>query len=367
MSNIRNRIFVRLFAVVLLPGLLLATAGCEESVDAITGTDIAFTIWGFLDAAADTQYVRVFEVTDQLIPDRDAQIDARVFSTNLATSQRIEWKYERVHFDSLITGHFFMAAFRPEHEERYLLEVVRSDGETASAEVTVPPAASFTLETGAESVLIPVFIDGDVPNLIGLRVTYHAINVPPPQAWPQGTPVAPAVQLPVIVSYDDRVERIAGGWRFTIDMERDFDIVRRAYQINCLISDPEESAPYVWLRKMEFSGLLADSSWAPPGGVFDANLLAVPGTFSNVMNGYGFFGAGEGIGREWTPATETSLDAGYNFQPRCTGLFATDTPECHNPPMPCISEIFQGIEGFAQGKAGNVLHPGDKRREGYAD
>ena len=74
MNDIRNRVFVRLFAtVVLLPGLLLATAGCEESVDAIIGTEIPFTIWGFLDVAADTQYVRVFEVTDQLIPDRDAK------------------------------------------------------------------------------------------------------------------------------------------------------------------------------------------------------------------------------------------------------------------------------------------------------
>ena len=362
LNDMRNRVFIWLFALA-APGLLLATAGCDESVDALVGTDVPFTIWGFLDVAADTQYVRVFQVSDQLIPDRDEKIDARVFSTNRATGERIEWTYERVHFDSLITGHFFRAPFRPEREARYLLEVARSDGETARAEVTVPPAANFTLETGESGVLIPVFIDGDAPNLIGLRVTYHAINVPPPQAWPQGTPVAPAVQLPVIVSYDDRVERLPEGWRFTIDMEQDFEIVRAAYQINCLITDPEESAPYVWLRKMEFSGLLADSSWAPPGGVFDANLLAVPGTFSNVQNGYGFFGAGEGIGREWTPSTETSLQAGYNFQPRCTGLFATDTPECRNPPVPCVSEIFQGIEGFAQGKAGDVLSPpGGQRR-----
>ena len=362
MNDMRNRAFARILAMAMFLGLLLATAGCEESVDAITGTEIPFTIWGFLDSAADTQYVRVFEVADQLIPDRDAKIDARVFSTNRTTGQRREWMYERVHFDSLITGHFFRAPFRPQHEDRYLLEVVRSDGETASAEVTVPPAANFTLETGESSVTIPVFIEGNVPNLIGLRVTYHAINVPPPQAWPQGTPVAAAVQLPVIVSYDDRVERIPGGWRFTIDMDRDFEIVRRAYQINCLITDPEESAPDVWLRKMEFSGLIADSAWAPPGGVFDANVLSVPGTFSNVKNGYGFFGAGEGIGRVWTPVTETSLQAGYNFLPKCTGLFPTNVPECHNPPVPCVSEIFQGIEGFARGKTGNVLHPRGKRR-----
>ena len=340
----------------LLCGLFAVTAGCDESVDAIVGSDVPFTVWGFLDAAADTQYVRVFEIIDTLIPDVERGIDARVSSMNLTTGERREWTYEAVLFDSLITGHFFWSPFRAQHEHRYRLEVVRSDGEMSGVEVLVPPYVDFEVQADLDNTLVPVQIRGEVPNLVGLRVVYHAVNVPPAQAWPSGTPVAPPVQLPVIVSYDDLVERIPSGWRFAIDMERDFDIVQRVYRINCLISDPEESAPDVWLRKMQFSALVADSAWAPPGDVFDPNVLSVPGTFSNIENGYGFFGAGMAIGRVWTPSTETSLAAGYDFQRRCTGLFPQNVPECWNPPVPCMGDVFRGFEGFVQSRTGRVPH-----------
>ena len=106
---------------VLLLGVLAAGTGCDESVDAIVGSDIPFTVWGFLNAAADTQYVRIFPVTDQLIPDPRDGLDARVFSTNLTTGERRKWAYEAVRLDSLISGHFFWSPFRAEHEHRYRL------------------------------------------------------------------------------------------------------------------------------------------------------------------------------------------------------------------------------------------------------
>ena len=96
----------------LLLGVLAAGTGCEESVDAIVGSDIPFTVWGFMNAGTDTQYVRVFAVTDQLVPDPGASLDARVFSTNLTTGERREWAYEAVRFDSLISGHYFWSPFR---------------------------------------------------------------------------------------------------------------------------------------------------------------------------------------------------------------------------------------------------------------
>ena len=322
----------------LVLGVLTASAGCDESVDPIVGSDIPFTLWGFLNAATDTQYVRVFPVTDQLIPDPSDGLDARVVSTNLTTGERREWTYEAVRFDSLISGHFFWSPFRAEYEHRYRLEVIRSDGETSSVEVSVPSEVDFDIQVDLGNTDIPVEIRGEVPNLVGVRVTYHAANVPPMLAWPAGTPIAAAVQLPVTIVYDDVVERVEGGWRLVINMARDFTGVQSVYGRNCLITVVDQSAPDIWLRQMEFTALAADSSWAPPGGVFDPNALAVPGTFSNVENGYGFFGAGQGVRQDWTPSVQTSLAAGYNFEPKCQGLFPRNVPECWNPPVPCVDE-----------------------------
>ena len=327
----------------LLLGVLAAGTGCDESVDAIVGSDIPFTVWGFMNAGADTQYVRVFPVTDQLIPDPRDGLDARVFSTNLTTGERREWAYEAVRFDSLISGHFFWSPFRAEHEHRYRLEVIRSDGEVSNVEVTVPSEVDFDIQVDLDNPLIPVEIRGNVPYLIGLRVTYHAVNVPPMLAWPAGTPISGAVQLPVTIVYDDIVERIDDGWRVEINMARDYTGVQSVFGRNCLITVSEQSAPDIWLRTMEFTALAADSTWAPPGGVFDPNILSVPGTFSNVNNGYGFFGAGQGIHQDWTPSVETNLAAGYNFEPKCQGLAPRNVPECWNPPIPCVDESLRDL------------------------
>lgn len=323
-------------------GVLLFSS-CEDDVDAIIGTEKPFTIWGFINAGADTQFVRVFPINDQLLTDTGEDIDARVYSTNLTTGEQLEWNYENVQFDSLISGHVFWSTFRGQPEHRYLLEVVRSDGATSSVTVTVPPEVTFSVEVNPNSTRIPVSIEGSIPNLVGVRVTYNAVNVPPLQAWPVGTVVADPVQLPVTLGYDNLIELEGDKWTFVVDMVRDFDAVSRIYGLNCLITSELGSAPDVWLRTMEISALAADSTWDPPGGEFDPNALAVPGTFSNVENGFGFFGAGQSNNITVSPDESVSLAAGYGFQPQCPGFSPQPIPECMNPPVPCVGEILPDI------------------------
>lgn len=324
--------------LVVLSGVIAVLSGCEESVDPIIGSEKPFTVWGFMNAGADTQYARVFPVREELVPSREEGIDARVFSTNMMTGVRREWSYEVVQFDSLIEGHVFWAPFRAEHDHRYRLEVIRSDGATSHVEVTVPSEVNFQINVDQGSTRIPVRITGDVPNLIGLRVIYHAVNVPPKLAWPPDIYLAGAVQLPVAVSYDYLIRREQHQWAVDIDMVRDFGVVQEAFEFNCLVTEEGGSAPDIWLRQMEFRALAADSTWAPPGGVFDPNILSVPGTFTNVENGHGFFGAAQELRYTWTPDMEVALNSGFNFRVFCDFLFAREVPECMNPPMPCVGE-----------------------------
>lgn len=318
----------------LLLGILPATVGCEETVDPIVGSDYPFTVWGFLNTGADTQRVRVFPISEAFIPDDD--IDARVFSTDLETGERREWAYEPVFFDTLITGHVFRAPFRAAHGRRYRLEVVRSDGATSEVDVTTPSSVTFDVDTEHHNTLVPVRIEGNVPQLVGLRVTYHATNIPPRNVWPPGTTIPEIVYHPVTLSYDDVVNRVGDAWEVTINMGADYDSVRANYVANCLITEEGGSAPDIWLRRMEVSVVAADSSWTPPGGRFDPDVLSEPGTFSNVENGYGFFGAGQGIRHVWSPPIEARLNAGFNFTPRCPNTPMGPSPECTDPPTPCL-------------------------------
>lgn len=315
--------------------LALTTVGCESSVDPIIGSPYPFTFWGFMNAASDTQLVRVFPISRELIPGPDQEIDAQVFSTDLTTGERRAWTYRQVRFDSLVAGHLFWAPFRAVHGHRYRLDVMRSDGASSWVEVTVPPPVTFEVDVQENATRVPVRITGDAPNLVGMRVTYYASNLPPQSVWPGDVPVHPIVFHAVTIPYDTLVQRDDEGWQVMINMRRDFEAVHAAYQAACLITDPSGSAPDIWLRALEFSILAADSSWAPPGGVFDPDRLAVPGTFSNVQHGYGFFGAGEGLRHRWVPSISARVLAGFNYQPRCTGT-AQPVPACMNPPIPCL-------------------------------
>jgi hypothetical protein len=62
-----------------------------------------------------------------------------------------------------------------------------------------------------------------------------------------------------------------------------------------------------------------------------------------VENGYGFFGAGEGIQQEWGPAVEATRNAGFNFVQRCDFLFPMEVAECMSPPIPCLNNNVDGV------------------------
>ena len=326
---------------VILAAAFLAV-GCEESVDPIIGSEYPFTLWGFMNSGADTQHVRIFPISGDIGFDTTSVIDARVFSTDLTTGEEREWQYERVRFDTLGSGHVFWSPFRADFEHRYRLEVVRSDGAASSVEVTVPPEVDIEVDVYLQGVSIPIRIEGDTPNLVGPKVTYHAINVPPSNAWPIGTPIFPPVLHSVTVPYDDELRTMNDGWRLTVNMVNDTAAVFGDFRANCLITSQRYSAPNVWLRSMEFSVVAADSTWRPPGGVFDPDVLAVPGTMSNVENGYGFFGAGQGIRHEWAPSPEAREHAGYSFAARCERM-ATDSDMCRHPPIPCFGENYEDV------------------------
>ena len=336
------RPLIRRLGVIVVMAAAFLVAGCEESVDPIIGSEYPFTLWGFMNSGADTQYVRVFPISGDIGFDSTSSLDARVFSTDLTTGEQREWDYKTVRFDSLGSGHVFWSPFRAEFEHRYRLEVVRSDGAASVVEVTVPPEVDVELDVYLQGVSIPIRIEGDTPNLVGPKVTYNAINVPPSNAWPPGTPIFPPVLHSVTVPYDDELRTTSDGWRLTVNMVNDTAAVFGDFRANCLITSPRFSAPNVWLRSMEFSVVAADSAWRPPGGVFDPNVLAVPGTMSNVENGYGFYGAGQGIRHEWAPTPEAREQAGYNFGARCQRM-PSDTDMCRHPPIPCIGENYEDV------------------------
>jgi hypothetical protein len=312
--------------------ILIGLAGCEESVDPVIGEERPFTLWGFMDSGADTQRVHVVAIESRLGVDRSGPIDARVVSADLETGERREWRDAETTFPDSSVGHVFWSPFRPEAEHRYRLEVERSDGAMSSVEIKVPQPVGVRLQDDAENQdRVSVFIDGTDLNLVRLQAVYEAFTLPPLNPWPPGSTPVQTIKLPVTISYNGEERPSGDGLRVVVNMVEDFNVIVDEFGRNCLPTD------LIGLGRITFDFLVADDAWMPPGGLYDPEVLSQPGAFSNVENGFGFFGAGFTAKAQWFPSSSVKTGIGYILGGGCV-LMAADIPACRVLPPPCFQD-----------------------------
>lgn len=290
-----------LASVGLLTGLLLTMMGCEEDVDPFVESNRSFTVYGFLDPGEATQYLRVISLRQVLAGDEDGPLDAVVTTTELERGVTQTWTDSVITFADGSTGHVFRADFRPIPGRTYRLEVTRSDGApTTVAETTLPeqPVARFgDMFVGSATIggrpvfsaVQPVIWEGIDFAPFRVEMWYRFANVPASQPF-----------LDLIQTYEetDIGRAVDNGWQVDARLSRDGE---------------QLGAGGLTMLGLGMRITLADDSWRPPGGVFDPEILVQPGTFSNVENGFGFFGAVNQYTIEWTLEPEVVEGLGYQF------------------------------------------------------
>ncbi len=297
----RARVLTLLAALVL--SLLLAACDGVE-VFPFRETDNYYSVYGYLDTFADSQFVRVVPLRTRLERAQSptdapfASIDARVTSFDLTSGDSLVWTWALVRFDDGTYGHLFGARLSPLFPGRtYRLEVRRSDGKTTRAETTVPLKPRWHLgppqqhEGGLGQT---VRLEG-VPNRPDdIGVTY---TVGPP-----GSIRPPRVRIP----YGRSGRLQDGAWTLDVLLSRDAEAVRDSLAQRL---GPDFAFGPLVLFAVTMTTATLDAAWDPPGGVFDPALLMLPGTFSNVQNGFGFFGSIGRFSEEWRldPATIEAL------------------------------------------------------------
>ena len=301
---------------ILLIGLLLATASCDDTaVDPFENDSRFFTIYGYLDVLETEHSVRVIPITRfperiESPSDDQATIDAVVTSTDLRTGQTIRWQHSLEKLSDDAYAHIFRASFLVQPGTPYRLEVRRSDGATATAETKVPfisDAARFRLDPAQvtpDSVITQdVYLSG-VPSPWNIESLYlMGDNF-------AGDEFAP-IQSRFYVSYGRSGERTDDeGWHVRLSISEDQASVRA--EIDSLRSlnvyDPNS---LLVLRSMGVRIRVLDANWDPPEGEFDPEVLAQPGTLSNVENGHGFWGSIGLYTQEWDVTDEFSMLLGY--------------------------------------------------------
>jgi hypothetical protein len=200
--------------------------------------------------------------------------------------------------------------------------VERSDGAVAIVEARTPKAVqAVQLEPEitysgpntalAAKVVLPVYVDGSAPRVLNVQAEYtlltDVVSVPPSGFE--------NVYHRISIPYMSHVKEEGGNWRVDIDLRRDY-VTMRDSLTELHVWRPSFGA-YVALLTLRMD--VVNEEWNPPGGAFDPEILVQPGSFSNVVNGFGFVGAGFQlrhtllVNDEWDPLEqEAERAAGFN-------------------------------------------------------
>jgi hypothetical protein len=271
--------------------VLPASAGCDASFDAFEETNLAYSVFGVLDAAADTQFVRVEPVQDSTLTGSIGS-EARVTTENLDTGETTVWQDTVSHLGSNdVPVHNFWTTANVEPEGTYRFRVERASGTGAStAEVAVPAAFPKPEVAGGRPNLRDTSTGPRPPTLLevkgverlgAVRADYdYLLCIPTPagcnyvRRQERGYSLADttrtgAASWVIEVHWDQHIPDAAGSSVEVTDIEF-------IYSFRVTVAAVSEDWP-------------AYAEGDLPGNPTDAP-LPPPGAVSNVENGTGFLG-----------------------------------------------------------------------------
>lgn len=268
--------------LIALAALLACCAACGNTLDPLAeDPEALFAVYGFLDTAADTQFVRVEALRTTVLDPGGAPLDAQVSSTDLGTGERVAWSDSVVVLDDGTVGNLFFAAFHPRVGGSYRLEVRRPDGRATQATTNIPPAPEIFVTS-------PM---GDSLDLAQRIILKEVRDRPFHVAMQYEVGVKPEQRKTLEISYENAGTQSGTGWQIEIQLVRDRRIILN--QLNRVRFD----------RSVLFFGLnmvvsQLSSEW-------ESTLSR------NITNGEGFFGAISRGAVTWTLATEDVTKAGF--------------------------------------------------------
>lgn len=248
--------------------LICLQAGCDYSFDPLQENDQHhFSMYGYLDASADTQWVRVMPVRDSLYYE-PKPLDATVTLTNSASGETVEMQDSLFSYVQGVYTHNFWTTMDIEPTETYRLTAESSKGDEASSsvEVTLPEDFPTPLIVIARDSTTDnpnrVYIDG-VKQLADVQTVYHV-------ATNSG-----GTKLYTFPHLKDTLSTTSGDIAVVIDRVEEQGKINR-FIINEI------------LKRQVF--VAAAGPNYPKLGSIEQSVVVLPKGISNVVNGVGFVG-----------------------------------------------------------------------------
>lgn len=297
---VRSKLFVVIFCA-----FMMNVAACDDTVNPILDSDRQFTLWGTLDMNADIQHIRLIPIRDVLDARLGPTPNVTVRSIDLDTGETIVWSDSTKTFENGISIFLFSAKLRVQPSHTYRIEIESPDLPLiTSAETTIPPIP--VAEVFEESVTSRTSPTGAII-VATQKVVWRNLGQNPHQIeqWYRflefGFFGFQDILLPWFPSrgtaqYQQGINELD----LTLDLRRQRDSVNKKLNL-----------AQVRLVGLGQTITVLDAAFVPPGGEFDAELLAQPGTMSNVKFGFGFIGSVGRFSIEWVISDESARILSY--------------------------------------------------------
>ncbi len=258
-------------AALVISGLLVM--GCDTSVDPFVPQDEEpFSLFGVLNPAADTQFIRIEPLADSVQVGSPPTIDATATLEHRGTNRTVTLRDSFMQVAVDVAVHNFWTTEPIEPGARYRLRVERSDGQVSQATTTVPTAPPALAH---DSTFFLPCADADARNTFNVEVTglneNHLAGF-----W---------------------IIYVVNGHRFRFDHFDDATYVAATYEVPVLYGVDLPRIPLVGAPGAPCTGrnrpsyaLIAATAGGPDWPAFagaSLNEIARPDTFSNVQNGHG--------------------------------------------------------------------------------
>jgi len=296
-SPVHPRFTFPLLACLLVAALLLVPGCKDPTVDVLRPSDqFQVSLFGALDVAADTQFIRVEPLGDSTQIGAPRDLNATVFLENLDSGEQIPLQDSLTNLGVFVHNVWTTHPIQPSTSYRI---VVQSQGETVTTATTTTPSRtpdlSHTIRPDTALRLPCVFpvnpnnqrkaantftvTAKNVERIAAVRVRYPIPSVPP--------------QTPRFFNHSGSVE---------IGEEGDF-IISVFYRRNLVRSNPDIPSPgdpmddeecvdiEDFARPYAFVVVSAGGPDWPDWRGLPLNEIARPDSFSNVQGGHGFVGA----------------------------------------------------------------------------
>lgn len=264
----------------LLLCLVLFISSCEEDFEPMADSEAAFSVYGFLDNDAPLQVVRVVPLRDQLHR-RYSQDDLHFSLTTESTRGQHLWENQLFLTDSLEVAVGSTAEFKPQPGNTYQLHIKDpATGYIAQAQTHLPEPIhpdQLLFDTIYERDFFWVqnlFLDGVTePHFMEAIYTVRNIQTDNVDS--------------VYIGYTGkRLGRpVEGrGTAYVLHLGEDADSVYTALNLR-------KNRDQLELVRIQMRMSLLSEEWKIPAGIRHYEELAMPGLWSNVSYGLGFFGS----------------------------------------------------------------------------